>query len=79
MGIALLVARRDDNAANAKSHTVERRVAATEFGYWIALLALLPLIPGRNRGSRPGRIGGMLSLAAIPLLILPAYRAHEEG
>ena len=53
-------------------------VAATEFGYWIALIALLPLIPGRNR-SRMGRIGAMFSLAAIPLLILPAYRAHEEG
>jgi len=53
-------------------------VAATEFGYWIALIALLPLIPSRNRG-RMGRIGAMFSLAAVPLLILPAYRAHEEG
>ena len=52
--------------------------AATEFGYCIALLALLPAIPTKSR-TRPGRIGGMLSLAAIPLLILPAYRAQEEG
>jgi acetyl esterase/lipase len=53
-------------------------VAATEFGYWLAILALLPAIPTKSR-TRPGRIGSMLSLASIPLLILPAYRAHEEG
>jgi acetyl esterase/lipase len=53
-------------------------VAATEFGYIIAILALLPAIPTKTR-TRPGRIGAMFSLAAVPLLILPAYRAHEEG
>jgi acetyl esterase/lipase len=50
-------------------------VAATEYGYWIAIAGLLPLLPGRNQ-TIAGRIGALLSLAAIPLLLLPVYRAR---
>ena len=53
-------------------------VAATEYGYWIALAALVPLIPTRKQ-TPPGRLGALLCLAAIPLLIFPVYRAHEVG
>lgn len=53
-------------------------VAATEYGHWLAIAALLPLIPTRV-SNRVGRMGGLLSLAAIPLLLLPAYRARELG
>jgi acetyl esterase/lipase len=50
-------------------------LAATEYGYWLAIAALFPLIPSRE--GKLGRIGALLSLAAIPLLLLPVYRARE--
>ncbi len=50
-------------------------MAATEYGYWIAVAALLPLFPTRKQGLL-GKAGGLLSLAAIPLLVLPVYRAR---
>jgi acetyl esterase/lipase len=53
-------------------------VAATEYGYWIALAALVPLIPTRKQ-TFPGRLGGLFCLASIPLLMFPVYRAHEVG
>jgi acetyl esterase/lipase len=50
-------------------------IAATEYGYWIALAALIPLFPS-PRQSVVGKIGALFSLAAIPLLLLPVYRAR---
>jgi acetyl esterase/lipase len=53
-------------------------VAATEYGYWLAIAALLPLIPTR-RQTMAGRIGALCSLLAIPFLVLPVYRARIAG
>ena len=53
-------------------------VAATEYGYWLAIAALLPIIPTR-RQTVLGRVGAILSLIAIPLLVLPVYRARVAG
>jgi acetyl esterase/lipase len=50
-------------------------IAATEYGYWIAVAALLPVIPTRKQ-TVLGKMGALFSLAAIPLLVLPVYRAH---
>jgi acetyl esterase/lipase len=51
-------------------------VAATEWGYWLAFAALLPLIPSPT-GKRIGRIGGLFSLGAIALFCLPVVRARQ--
>ena len=51
-------------------------LAATEFGYWIAFAALLPLIPTRN-GTILGKLGALLSVAAIGLMVLPVVRAVQ--
>lgn len=53
-------------------------VAATEYGYWLAIAALLPLIPTR-RQTMAGRMGALCSLCAIPFLVLPVYRARIAG
>ena len=50
-------------------------IAATEYGYWIAIAALLPLFPTRNQNAL-GKLGAIFSLAAIPLLVMPVYRAR---
>lgn len=49
-------------------------VAVTEFGHWLALLALAPLLPGWRR-SRSGRAGAALGLGAAALAISPLARA----
>ena len=51
-------------------------LAATEWGYWIAIAVLLPLIPTRGQ-SRLGKTGAALSLGAIALLLMPVIRANE--
>jgi acetyl esterase/lipase len=51
-------------------------VAATEWGYWVAIAALLPMIPTRDQ-TRVGKFGGLLSLGAIALFIMPVVRASE--
>jgi acetyl esterase/lipase len=51
-------------------------VAATEWGYWIAIAALIPLIPTRNQ-TRFGKMGAVLSLGAIGLFVMPVVRASE--
>ncbi len=51
-------------------------IAATEWGYCLAIAALLPLVPGWRR-SLAGRLGALLSLAAIVLLVMPVVRAME--
>jgi acetyl esterase/lipase len=51
-------------------------VAATEWGYWVAIAALLPMIPTRDQ-TRLGKMGGVLSLGAIALLIMPVVRASD--
>src|SRR5689334_5082862 len=53
-------------------------LAATEYGYWLAIAALFPLIPARGQGKL-GRVGALLALGAIPLLLFPVYRAHDLG
>ncbi|PYR90712.1 MAG: hypothetical protein DMF84_19930 [Acidobacteria bacterium] len=53
-------------------------VAATEYGYWLAIAALLPIIPTRQQ-TRLGRLGALCSVCAIPLLVLPVYRASLMG
>ena len=52
-------------------------LAATEWGYWIAIAALLPLIPVRGTARRLGNAGAALSLGAIALLLMPVVRANE--
>jgi acetyl esterase/lipase len=52
-------------------------LAATEWGYWIAIAALLPLIPVRGAGRRLGKAGAALSLGAMALLLMPVVRANE--
>jgi acetyl esterase/lipase len=51
-------------------------IAATEWGYWIAFVAILPLVPTRNV-TRLGKLGAILSLAAIGLFCLPILRAKQ--
>ena len=51
-------------------------VAATEWGYWIALAALVVLVPTRDRW-RLGRLGALMSLGAIGLLVAPVVRATQ--
>jgi len=49
-------------------------LGVTEWGYWLAPLALLAWLPGW-RLSQPARIGAWLSLAAALLLLSPLLRA----
>jgi acetyl esterase/lipase len=51
-------------------------LAATEFGYWIAFAALLPLIP-TGKGSILGKVGAILSFLAIGLMLMPVARAMQ--
>jgi acetyl esterase/lipase len=51
-------------------------IAATEWGYWLAIAALLPLIPSRSR-ARIGKIGALCSVGAIGLFIFPVAKAKE--
>jgi hypothetical protein len=51
-------------------------VAATEWGYWLAIAAILPLIPTRNQ-TKIGKMGGVLSLGAIALFLVPVVRASQ--
>lgn len=51
-------------------------VAATEWGYWIALAAMVVLIPTRDRW-RLGRLGALMSFGAIALLVAPVVRATQ--
>jgi acetyl esterase/lipase len=51
-------------------------VAATEWGYWLAFAALLPLIPTRAQ-RRIGKLGSLLSLCSIGLFLLPVARATQ--
>jgi acetyl esterase/lipase len=53
-------------------------LAATEYGYWLAIVGLLILIPAPTQ-TRLGRAGALMSLVAIPLLLIPVYRARELG
>lgn len=50
--------------------------AATESGHWLALMALLPLIPTPNK-SRVGRVGAFLSAGAIVLFVMPVVKARD--
>ncbi|HXW07846.1 MAG TPA: alpha/beta hydrolase [Vicinamibacterales bacterium] len=51
-------------------------LAATEWGYWIAVLALLPLFPTPGM-TRVGQFGGLLSAGAIALFLLPVVQAKQ--
>jgi acetyl esterase/lipase len=51
-------------------------VAATEWGYWIAIAAILPIVPTRNQ-TKFGKMGAVLSLGAIGLFLIPVVRASE--
>jgi acetyl esterase/lipase len=74
---AVLLALAAMTAAPAPTHLLWAvSIAATEYGYWIAIAALLPLLPNRNP-SVVGKLGALFSLAAIPLLLLPVYRARQ--
>ncbi len=53
-------------------------VAATEYGYWLAIAALFPIVPAKGQGKL-GRMGALFSLGAIPLLLLPVYHAQQLG
>jgi acetyl esterase/lipase len=76
IGGAVILALAAMTALPAPTHLLwALTIAATEYGYWIAIAALLPLIPTRKQGAF-GKIGALFSLAAIPLLVLPVYRAR---
>lgn len=49
-------------------------LGVTEWGYWLAPLALLAWLPGW-RHAQPARIGAWLGLAAALLLLSPLFRA----
>ena len=51
-------------------------VAATEWGYWIALAALVVLIPSRAY-PQLGRLGTLMALGAMGLLVMPVVRAKQ--
>ena len=51
-------------------------VAATEWGYWLAIPAILPLIPMRD-ASRLGRLGAVFGVGAIVLFLVPVLRAQQ--
>jgi acetyl esterase/lipase len=51
-------------------------VAATEWGYWIALAAAVVLIPTRGYPLL-GRLGGLMALAAIGLFVMPVVKAKQ--
>jgi acetyl esterase/lipase len=76
VGGAVLLAIAAMTALPAPTHLLWAvSIAATEYGYWIAIAALLPLFPSR-RGTVIGKLGAVFSLAAIPLLLMPVYRAR---
>ena len=63
--------------APAPTHLLwKASVAATEWGYWIAIAAILPLVPTRNQ-NKLAKMGGVMSLGAIALFIMPVVRASE--
>ena len=49
-------------------------VAATEWGYWLAIAAILPMVPTREQ-TKIGKMGALLSLGAIALFIMPVVKA----
>ena len=51
-------------------------LAATEWGYWLAALAILPLLPTPGT-TRIGKLGGLLSAAAIALFVFPVVQARQ--
>lgn len=51
-------------------------VGATEWGYWIALGAMVMLIPTRGY-PRLGRLGALMTLGAMALLVMPVVRANQ--
>ena len=51
-------------------------VAATEWGYWLALAAMVVLIPSRDY-PRLGRLGALMTLSAMALFITPVVRAKQ--
>ena len=51
-------------------------VMSTEWGCWLALAGVLPLIPTRN-GTKFGRLGALFSVAAIALFLVPVLRAQR--
>jgi acetyl esterase/lipase len=51
-------------------------VAATEWGYWLALGAVVILVPTRAH-PRLGKMGALLALCAIGLFVMPVVRAKQ--
>ena len=51
-------------------------VAATEWGYWLALAAMVVLIPTRGN-PRLGRMGALMTLCAMALFLIPVIRAKQ--
>jgi acetyl esterase/lipase len=51
-------------------------IGATEGGFWLAIAALFPALP-RSGQRMLGKVGGMLSLAAAALFVLPIYHAQR--
>lgn len=65
----------------ATTHLLWRgSVAATEWGYWLALVALLMLLPARaatRTQAALGRLGAFMSFVAIGLFVMPVVSATE--
>lgn len=53
-------------------------VFATEFGYALALVAAMILLPGWRR-SRIGRIGALLGVVGVLPMFIPVVGAMEAG
>ena len=53
-------------------------ILVTEFGYGVAMLALLVFLPGWAR-SRVGRVSVVLGVCAIILLVMPVWRARQSS
>jgi acetyl esterase/lipase len=57
-------------------HLQQVSFAATEWGYFLAVLALLALCPTPG-ANRLGKIGGLLSIGALGLFVLPVVQAQR--
>src|SRR5712692_209644 len=53
-------------------------VFATEFGYGLAVMAVLTMLPGWRR-SLAGRIGAVLSVVGAAFLLTPVVKAMETS
>jgi acetyl esterase/lipase len=77
IGGVLLLAVASLTALPAPTETLWKiSLAATEWGYWLAAVAILPLLPTAGT-SKIGKLGGLLSAGAIALFLIPVVQARQ--